>query len=207
MSRLILYVKMLSLTAFIFSMSSVSAQNIKQEFLQRFEMKNKNIASIQSEFIQKRTLSIMDEALVSSGKFYYKKPGLIKWDQELPSPYYFILNGKKVLKYDGKKRQVINANSPQVSYFKDFILGTVNGSMLKSEQFTSSFTKEDNEVIVILIPQHKSLKKRIEKIQLIFEYEKMILMELVILEKDGDETAIFFSNQQFNTISNNVLFN
>ncbi len=207
MSRLILYIKMLSLIALIISMSSVSAQNIKQEFLQRFEMKNKNIVSIQSEFIQKRTLSIMDEALVSSGKFYYKKPGLIKWDQELPTPYYFILNGGKVIKYDGKKRQVINANSPQVSYFKDFILGTVNGSMLKSEQFTSSFTKEDNEVIVILIPQHKSLKKRIEKIQLIFEYEKMILMELVILEKDGDETAIFFSNQQFNTISNNVLFN
>ncbi len=207
MSRLILYIKMLSLIALIISMSSVSAQNIKQEFLQRFEMKNKNIVSIQSEFIQKRTLSIMDEALVSSGKFYYKKPGLIKWDQELPTPYYFILNGEKVIKYDGKKRQVINANSPQVSYFKDFILGTVNGSMLKSEQFTSSFTKEDNEVIVILIPQHKSLKKRIEKIQLIFEYEKMILMELVILEKDGDETAIFFSNQQFNTISNNVLFN
>ncbi len=199
--------RLLPFIVIMLTISSISAQNFKQEFLQRMHASNEKIFSIQSDFVQKRTLSIMDEALVSSGKFYYKKPGLIKWDQQLPSPYYFILNGDKVIRYDGKKRQVISAGSPQVSYFKDFILGTVNGSMLKSEQFSSSFAREDNEVAIILIPLHKALKKRIEKIQLIFAYDKMILMKLVILEKDGDETAIFFSNQQFNTTSDNALFN
>ena len=189
------------------SVTTISAQDIKKDFLQRMESFNAAINSIESDFVQERSLSIMEDVLVSTGRFYYKKPGLMKWDQLQPSEYYFIVNGNKVIRFDGKKRKEIPANSPQVSHFKDFILGTVNGTMFESDQFLSTFSMVDDEVTIILLPQQREMKKRIDKIQLTFSYDKMLLNELVIFENGGDKTSIYFSNQKSNTITDNSIFN
>jgi outer membrane lipoprotein-sorting protein len=202
-----LLIKKLMVVFFILLAVVGSAQDVKQEFLQRMRATNEETSSIHSNYVQKRTLSIMEDVLISSGEFFYKKPGLMKWDQQQPTAYYFILNGSKVIRFDGQKRKTIPATSPQVAHFKDFIIGTVNGSMFESEQFLSTFTKTGNEVVVILIPEQKAMKKRIDKIQLVFEYDKMILLELVIMEKGDDMTAIYFSNQKFNAITDNAIFN
>ncbi len=207
MSNSKLFLKPLLIILFILSVIATSAQDIKQEFLQRMNTANEEISSIQSDFVQKRTLSIMEDILISSGEFFYKKPGLMKWDQQLPSQYYFILNRAKVIRFDGQKRKVISANNPQVAHFKDFIIGTVNGSIFESEQFLSTFTKTDNKVTIVLIPQQKSMKKRIESIQLVFWYDEIVLLEVIIMEKGGDMTAIYFSNQKFNTITDITIFN
>lgn len=180
---------------------------IKNDFLQRMELANDTIQSLESDFIQERTLSIMEDALISKGKFYYKKPGLMKWDQVSPNPYYFILKGNKVLRFDGKKVKEIPANSPQVSHFKDFIMGTVDGSLFTSDLFESKFTREKNSnVKIVLTPLNKSMKNRISNLALVFDYDKMILLNLVIFEANGDQTKILFSNQKLNTITNNSVF-
>jgi len=194
-------------TLLAISIVTSAQQSIKEDFLQRFYASNDTITSIQSDFVQIRTLSIMEEPLVSSGQFTYKKPELMKWDQQFPTPYYFILNGANVIRFDGEKRKKIAANSPQVSYFKDFILGTVSGSMFESEQFLSTFTKKGDKIKIVLVPQQKTMLKRIGKIELVFGYGKMVLLELTLVEAEGDKMAVHFSNQKFNTITSNAIFN
>ena len=162
MKNMRVYIKINLLIPFLTFTIIANAQDIKEDFLQRLNTSNDTVTSIQSNFVQTRTLSIMEEPLISSGEFTYKKPELMKWDQQLPTPYYFILNGVNVIRFDGEKRKKIAANSPQVSYFKDFILGTVNGSMFESEQFLSTFTKMGDKVKIVLIPQQKAMLKRIE---------------------------------------------
>jgi len=189
------------------SFLNLLAQTTESIFLERLHTFNLTTTSIQSDFVQTRTLEILDEPLISSGIFYYKKPGLMKWNQELPSPYYFIINGSNVIRFDGKERKVMSSNSPQIAHFKDFILGTIDGSMFESDKYSTSFIKNDNLVRIVLIPQQKSMAKRLEKIELVFEYDKMMLKELVIAEVGGDKTEIIFSNQQINTIKNNAIFN
>ncbi len=184
-----------------------SAQSIKKDFLQRLHTSNDTITSIQSDFVQIRTLSIMEEPLISSGQFTYKKPELMKWDQQLPTPYYFIVNGANVIRFDGEKRNQIAANSPQVSHFKDFILGTVSGSMFESDQFLSTFTKKGDKVKIVLVPQQRAMLKRIGKIELVFGYQKMVLFELTLVEAKGDKMTIHFSNQKTNVITSNDIFN
>ena len=53
---------------------NLQGQDLEMEFLQRMKKANEEIYSIESDFIQERTISIMEEVLRSSGKFYYKKP-------------------------------------------------------------------------------------------------------------------------------------
>jgi len=184
----------------------IGQQDVKSDFLSRLKVANKGLTSIDSEFIQEKTMSIMTGVLTSSGKFYYKKPNLMKWDQLQPSPYYFILNGNEVKRFDGKTVKVISANSPQVSYFKDFIMGTVDGSLFESEQFEASYVKVGGTIEVTLIPLKKSMKKRIKKMVLVFDNEKLILLNLTMFETGGDQTAIKFVNTSLNTITDNSIF-
>lgn len=198
---------MLLIIPILFGMKPSENDSLKGDFLNRLNQVNDSILSLESDFIQERSLSIMEGVLVSSGTFYYKKPGLMKWDQVEPSPYYFILNGNKVVRFDGEKVKEIPANSPQVSYFIDFIMGTVNGSLFTNGQFDTKFTKKDNEVEIVLTPLNKSLKNRISNLNLVFDYDRMFLLNLVIFEASGDQTKIIFTNQEINTITNNSIFN
>jgi len=200
-------VGLIMLALFLVLTSEIRAQDIKDEFIARMKSYNSQVNSIASDFIQQRSLSIMEDVLVSSGEFFYKKPGLMKWDQQQPSEYYFILNGDKVIRFDGKKKKTIPANSPQVAHFKDFIIGAVNGSIFENKLYETEINKNGNRVMVILMPQQKAMSKRIEKIHLEFDYEKMILLNLILFEADGDKTTIHFSNQQINTITDLSIFN
>ena len=179
----------------------------KTEFLKRYSEVNLKTTSIQSEFIQEHHLEMMEEPIVSTGLFYYKKPNLMKWDQQEPSPYHLIVKGDEVVKFDGKKRKVLSAGNPQVAYFKNFIMGTVDGTLFESKQFESAFTKIDEHYKVLLTPTEKLLKKRIEKIELTFSENDLILQTLTIFELHGDKMILTFSNQEVNTISDNTLFN
>ncbi len=187
--------------------SRLHAQSTKLIFLERLQTFNLTTISIQSDFEQTRSLAIMEEPLISSGKFYYKKPDLMKWDQQLPTPYYFIINGTKAIRFDGNKRKVMSSNSPQIAHFKNFIMGTIDGSMLKSDDYATLFTRNGNLIRVELLPQQKTMAKKIEKIELLFEYDKMMLQQLIITEVGGDIMDIIFTNQQLNVIENNTIFN
>ena len=195
------------LILFQISISGVDAQDFKDEFIERLKASNKEINSIESNFIQERVLSIMEEVQVSSGEFYYKKPDYMKWDQQEPSKYYFILNQDKVIRFDGKNIKVVPANSPQVSHFKDFIIGAVSGSLFENKLYSTEITKNGEKVMVVLIPQQRNMSKRIERIHLEFDYDRMFLVNLELVEKDGDKTIIRFSDQKLNTIADLTIFN
>jgi len=191
----------------VLSSVGIRAQTIESLFLERLHAFNATTTSIQSDFVQTRRLAIMEEPLISKGKFYYKKPGLMKWDQQLPTPYYFIINGNKVIRFNGKERKVMSSSSPQIAHFKDFILGTIDGSMFESNKYSSLFIKNNNFIRVELLPLQKTMAKRLEKIELVFVYKSMVLKELIITEVGGDKMEIVFSNWQINTIENNTIFN
>lgn len=194
----------ISLTAF--KKPASLGTDVKTEFLARYKDVNAKMTSISSDFVQYRHMAIMKEPIKSSGKFYYKKAGLMKWDQHTPSPYYFIVNGDKVIRFDGTKRKELSVNNPQVSYFKNFIMGTVDGTLFESTQFISEFTKTEQYVKVVLTPLEKQMKKRMNAIELLFNTEDLSLKGLTILESGGDKMIIEFSNQEFNTINDSSIF-
>ena len=201
---LVIFGLLLSLTAF--KKASYGSSDVKKEFLTKYKAANEKMNSITSDFVQYRHLAIMNEPLKSTGKFYYKKADLMKWDQRSPSPYYFIVNGDKIIRFDGTRRKEMSVNNPQVSYFKNFIMGTVDGSLFESNQFNSEFTKTNELIKVVLVPIEKQMKKRIETIELLFNTNDLSLQGLTIFESGGDKMVIEFSNQEFNVINDNAVF-
>jgi len=209
MQKLLLVITVLGTLAMVFGFtySTGSEYGIQEEFLKKFKEANQNMTSIESDFTQKHVMQIMDEPIISTGKFYYKKPNLMKWDQRTPSPYYFIVSGDKVIKFDGKKRKELSVNNPQVSYFKNFIMSTVDGSIFQSKQFEYIYATKGDYYHVVLTPKDKNMLKRIDKIMLTFNNSTLALTELILMEAGGDKMNITFTNQQFNSISDNSIFN
>lgn len=208
MQKLLLVITILSTLAMVFGFtySTDPEPGIQDEFLRKFNEANHKMTSIQSDFTQERHMQIMEEPIISTGKFYYKKPGLMKWDQLTPSPYYFIVRGEKVIRFDGKKRKELSVNNPQVSYFKNFIMSTIDGSIFESNQFETIYATKGDNYHVILTPKDKNMLKRIEKIILTFNNSTMALTELKILETGGDKMNITFTNQEFNGVTDNSIF-
>ena len=198
----------LSLVLLICFVSSfLQAQDsIREEFLKKIEVSTTTTQSISSDFEQIQELSILTEKQTSSGKFYFKNPGKMKWEQIEPSPYYFIFNEDAVIKFDGKVREQLPAGSPQVLGFKKFILGTVNGSIFKDNSFESSFSKEGNIVRVDMLPLKKMLKRRFDKVSFTFDFERMVLLELVFFENGGDKRTTRFFNHKIDVLEDDSLF-
>ena len=66
-----------------------------------FKSKAKAVAnktnSISSDFVQKKVLSIMEEEIVSKGKFLFKKENSIRWEYKEPFVYLIIINDGEIL--------------------------------------------------------------------------------------------------------------
>jgi len=204
--KLLFILTVLGSLTMVFGFNYGTNTSIQIEFLKKFKEANKEMKSIQSDFTQKHFMQIMEEPIVSTGVFYYRKPDLMKWDQRTPSPYYFIVTGNKVVKFDGKKRKELSANNPQVSYFKNFIMGTVDGSLFESKQFDAMYEKSGGFYHVTLSPKEKNMKKRIENILLDFNETSLALVQLELVEAGGDRMVISFTDQQFNSIIDNSVF-
>lgn len=194
------YKHIFSIIPFLFLFAFANAQDsIKTDFLNKVNLFYDQLQTLTSNFEQVKTISIVTEDLVATGVFYYQKPGLIKWDQKEPDTYYFLINENEIIRFNGHKRQKLSPASPQAIIFKDFIMGTVDGSIFNDNRFLSSFSKVDNVIVVNLIPKEKTMKKRIEKVILRFNYNTIFLNTLMIEEIGGDKTVINFFNQQINT--------
>ena len=176
----------------------IAQEQVKDEFVFKMKQSYNSMTTLQSDFEQTKTMSIMKEDLISSGSFYYQKPDMMKWDQTSPELYYFIINKKEIIRFNGKKRQTLSPSSPQAMVFREFILGTVDGSIFEDDRFESIFSQKEKHIEVVLTPKQGNMKKRIDKITLVFNSESMFLKTLSIEEKGGDLTTIEFANQQLN---------
>ena len=162
--------------------------------------------TLKSDFSQRKSLSFLEEDMLSSGQFYFVKPGMMKWDQNVPEAYYFIINKNEIIRFNGQKRQKIPAGSPQAMIFREFIIGTVDGSIFSDDRFKSTYLMMEKAYEIKLIPIDKNMAKKIEKITLRFNIDTLFLESMILSEKGGDESEISFFNQSLNENINMDIF-
>src|ERR1700676_3987805 len=94
--------------------------------------------SIQSDFEQEKSLSMLSENINSTGKFWYRKNDKIRMEYIQPYSYIMILNGGKIFIKEGQKENKISANSNKVfQQVNRILIDCVGGSMLENPDFQS----------------------------------------------------------------------
>lgn len=150
----------------------------------------------------------------SKGRVVFKKPGMMRWDYDLPNGKVITSNGKKVLVYepgeDGDKGQVIEQDlgAAQLPQAMSFLLGT--GKL--QEDFTFRLldaAREGYSSGDVLELRPKVATPHFERLLFYVERQKALrglVRRLLIIDASGNRNRFDFSAIKFNANVGTQLF-
>ena len=96
---------MLLATFFLLTAHPARAQDAAT-IVSNIEKKYASINNLNSTFTQETRIKDLEEKVLSSGKVWFKKPGMMKWQYEEPWKDTIVSDGKKVWYFDSQEKQV-----------------------------------------------------------------------------------------------------
>jgi outer membrane lipoprotein-sorting protein len=165
------------------------------------------IQTIQSHFVQTKTLEALEMTIVSAGKFWFKRENSLRWEYQKPYLYtiginkgeFVIKDGDKVSKYDIASNKVFKE-------INDIIVSSVKGDLLSSSKFEAAAYQNQSSYKLVLLPKDSNIKQALEKIEMYFSKEDMSVYKLVMIESDKDYTVLEFENRRQNEAISDSIF-
>jgi outer membrane lipoprotein-sorting protein len=178
-----------------------------ESFRQRLAAENR-FTTIECDFTQYKHLTIMDEPLVSSGKFYYEQDDKVRLDYVKPSPYLIVLNGQKVkIASDGNDHVYDMSSYRMVTVMKSMLSSCLLGNFSGAGRDYRMSVSEDRAVYVVEIePRNKKIKQYVQKIEVTFDKKDLSVSQLIVREPSGDYTRHVFAGKKFNAPLSGRLF-
>lgn len=188
------------LAGFLFSQNSPMDAASVNRLKTHIEESAGRTNTITANFTQEKEMSILDEKIRSSGKFYFKRERLLRWEYTTPYSYLIIINNDRITVRDESKTSHFDSRGNNVfSEVNRIIVGSIRGTLLYDEQnFRQSYLESSNAFIVKLVPLSAGLKSSLREITLYFNKQDYSVDRLDITENTGDKTVIVFSGKVFN---------
>jgi outer membrane lipoprotein-sorting protein len=155
--------------------------------------------SIIADFTQVKDMSFLEEKVTSSGKFYFEKEKKLRWEYTEPFSYVIILNGDRIRIIDEGKAKDFDAGANRMFLeISNVMTGMVNGTLLSSDQFSTTWFEAPGYYLARLVPAGTEMKDYLERIELKLNKTDYSVEELKMFEKSGDFTQIIFRNKRLN---------
>ena len=153
-----------------------------ESFRQRLAVENRQFATIECDFVQYKYLVIMDEPLVSSGKFYFRQDDKVRLDYVQPSPYLIVLNGQKVKIATGGKNNVYDVSSYQmVTVMKTMLSSCLLGDFSGAGRDYRMSVSEDGTVYHVEIePLNRNIRRYLQKVEITFDKKDLSVNQLAV---------------------------
>ena len=177
------------------------------KFKEQFAAIAKKTETIKSDFSQDKNLSMLSEKIVSKGKFWFKKPDLLRMEYEKPYEYLMVLNKDNMVIRDGKKINRINIRSNKVfQQINKITVDCVQGTVLNNPDFVTKVYETDHTYLIELAPVAKALKEFFKNIEVIIDKKEYAVSTIIMNEQSGDNTTLHFIDREFNTSLPYALF-
>lgn len=189
------------------SQTRLSAEQQKQ-ILERIDKAASEMASMQCEFTQTKSMSLLSTDMKSNGKMYFQRPAKLRWQYLAPYDYIFILNGEKVQLKSAKSTKNIDVKGNKMfRQITDIILNCITGAGLKNtSDFTLELYKSGSTYFAKMYPKKKELKQIYQVIEVTFNPELTMVSTVKMEEKTGDATVVKLTNVQTNGSIDSHLF-
>ncbi len=158
---------------------------------------------LQGHFTQETIIEGFESGFTSTGKFYLKKPGLLRWDYVEPSKEHIYVDGDAVMMYVPEHQQVVKGTLTQIAASKG-PLALLLGVGKLSRQFTVLESPEETNgaqkiLDLTLIPKPDGeTAPTIKKIMLELFPDSYLIQAITIFETSGNITRVRFSDIQMN---------
>lgn len=173
-----------------------------QEILNRLEKKISGLEILSTDFIQEKSLTMLDQKMIIKGTIWIQKPGMLAWHVKEPMQYSLVVKDDKISQWDEETKQVQQISLSKNPAFKTLI------KQLR-EWFSGTYTSlladyevtllEQNPVSLIFIPHKTSaIFKYIKKVKVIFRPDERYIQQIAIEENGGDSMCLTFLETRFN---------
>ena len=155
--------------------------------------------TISSDFTQEKEMSILNDKIMTSGKFFFKKGQLLRWEYIHPFSYIIVIRGDVITIQDEGEVRSFNTQTNRVfTEVNRIIIGSVRGTLLDDENFSSDYDLSNGHYIVRLTPVSATLKESLNRIVIYLNKMDFTVDKLEMFESAGDFTRITFLNKQLN---------
>jgi len=176
-------------------------------FRSAFASASKKINSIRCDFVQEKSLSMLEEKIVSHGNFFFKKANRVRMEYKKPFSYLMIINNNQVFIRDGEKENKISAKSNKTfSQINRIMIDCVQGTMLDNPDFSIRLFESNSYWLVELMPLTKSMKDLFKSIQVTVDKSDYSASRIDMNEVNGDYTVIRLNNKSLNVEIPDSLF-
>jgi len=189
-------------TAVMFAQSGYTpATEIQQkEMMQKITQATEQLQTLRCDFVQKKTISILEDEMLSEGRMSFKQTDKLRWVYTKPYQYEFVMNNDKVMFHSETTKNIIDVNSSKVfREISKIIVSGINGSgIFDRSKFTAQFMVGAKDDMVVLVPIQKEIKQLFSKIQICFNKSDYTVNSVEIEELNEDKTLIEMRNKQIN---------
>lgn len=170
-----------------------------QEFKQQVQESSGSIESIRSDFEQEKHLAVLNEPSESSGEFFFKRGGFVRWEYRQPEQQSIILNGDNVnIIKEGELERTNSRTARAYRQMNDLIANVIHGDAFADTNFEYEFYEaDDHRGTVVMRPKQSAIAAHLESIELYFNDEHRV-EELHLNEPGGDYTRYMFYDQEYN---------
>ena len=178
---------------------TVSAQTANQ-VRQRINAVAAQMKTMECDFVQTKTVKMLNSKLVSRGKMYYQQPGKLRWQYLSPYQYTFVLNGNQVkLKSQGRNDVIDVEQNKMFKEITRIMMNSVVGKCVDSSRdFKVSLSCSGNNWKAAMAPQSKTMKTDVSVHRRGFQPQRGMVSAVQLVEKNGDKTVIVLKNIKTN---------
>ena len=167
------------------------------------------VTSLESDFVQERHLSMLEDVLISRGRFYYKKLNQLRWELTKPVSSGFAVSGKKAKRWDRKsgRTQTFEVfRVPFIKLFTDQVFAWATADFKQLKKNYKIIVLSNSPVDLKLVPIRSQEKKYLAHFRIAFAADASHVNTVEVHETGGDFTRIRFFNTIINTPLPNTLF-
>ena len=149
-----------------------------------------------ADFTQTFTYKIYQRKKVSTGKVFFKKPALMRWDYEAPHQRLFIADGATLWVYEPEEGQVFKRDlaSAQLPVALRFMKGE---GKLTDDFNINTFSSKEGSYELSLTPKSPSSEYR--SLTLIVDPERFQVKASVLIDPVGNSNHIAFADAHINS--------
>ncbi len=175
-------------------------------FKQKFALASQQLQSVESDFVQVKNLRLLKDKMTSHGKFYYKKSNKVRIEYTKPFTYLMVLNGNAMMVKDEQKKSNFNTRSNKMMQsINNIMMDCMSGNVYNNKEFLTAVSENQKEYLLTMTPASSLMKKMFSKIEVYLSKTDYNVLRLNMVENEGDNSLMTFSNRILNkTIDENL---
>ena len=181
--------------------SFATAQTDVNLLLEQIEQKNKDLLSLEADFVQITTNEAFPEPIEQSGHMYAMRPKFLRWDFQVPMVQSYYTDGKTITVWNELNNQVlISDNMGDANEAFDVL---TNFSTAQKKYNIALKKETDTTYLLSVTPKETTA---FEQLEITMDKKELWITNFVVEGKETGTVSLSFTNIQRNSITDAGLF-